>query len=402
LEGLARQAKSTGGRAYGYVIRDGKRQIDTEQAEIIRWMFAKYADGWSALRIAADLNSRAVPSPGSSWNRAKKRKRDWMASAISGNPEEGIGILNNDLYRGDVVWNRCRWIRSAVDGKKRRRMLNPKSQWIVHHDEDLRIVPEDLWQAARQRQADRSSLIGERIRRGLSKRSASSLGRFPRYLFSGLLKCGQCGSNYVIAGARHYACASYVNGNACKNTVRVRRDLVENALLDGIRKDLLSAEAIREACRRVRAKLRQQKQGRDLAEQITEVQSEVDNLSEAVATGALRTSPSLAARLATAETLLTELKSQEVRRALPADDRLVPDIAGRYRRLVSNLARSLGRVDMDRARIELGRLIGPVKIEASATEIRFYNEQGRLEAALLRAVGSESTASFCGSGGRIW
>ena len=35
------------------------------------------------------------------------------------------------------------------------------------------------------------------------------------------------------------------------------------------------------------------------------------------------------------------------------------------------------------------------------TEIRLYNEQGRLEAALLSAVRSDSTASFYGSGGPL-
>ena len=57
--------------------------------------------------------------------------------------------------------------------------------------------------------------------------------------------------------------------------------------------------------------------------------------------------------------------------------------------------------DVDRARIELRRLLGPVRVEPSDTEIRLYNEQGRLEAALLRAVGSDTTASFCGSGGLL-
>ncbi len=40
------------------------------------------------------------------------------------------------------------------------------------------------------------------------------------------------------------------------------------------------------------------------------------------------------------------------------------------------------------------------KVEADAREIRFYNEQGRHEAALLRAVGAD--ARNCGSGGAIW
>ena len=82
-----------------------------------------------------------------------------------------------------------------------------------------------------------------------------------------------------------------------------------------------------------------------------------------------------------------------------AAESLLPNIANR--RMAKDLARSHQKAGVDRARMELGRLIGPVRVEPSETEIRLYNEQGRLEAALLRAVGSDSTASFCGSGGRI-
>ena len=33
-----------------------------------------------------------------------------MMSAIAGDVTRGIGILNNELYRGRVVWNRVRWV----------------------------------------------------------------------------------------------------------------------------------------------------------------------------------------------------------------------------------------------------------------------------------------------------
>ena len=102
-----------------------------------------------------------------------------------------------------------------------------------------------------------------------------------------------------------------------------------------------------------------------------------------------------------AERELARLRAREAQASVPASTVLLPDIANRYRRLARDLARSLHRTDVDRARIELGRLLGPVRVEPSDTEIRLYNEQGRLEAALLRAVGSDTTASFCGSGGRI-
>ena len=44
-------------------------------------------------------------------------------------------------------------------------------------------------------------------------------------------------------------------------------------------------------------------------------------------------------------------------------------------------------------------LLGQVKVEADEWEIRFYNEQGRIEAALLKCIGAD--ARNCGSGGRI-
>ena len=44
-------------------------------------------------------------------------------------------------------------------------------------------------------------------------------------------------------------------------------------------------------------------------------------------------------------------------------------------------------------------LLGQFTVEADEREIRFYNEQGRTEAALLRAVGAD-TRNY-GSGGRI-
>ena len=68
LEGRARAGKSAGGRAYGYLppalSGTGRTEVVPEQAEIVRWIFERYATGWSPLRIAADLNARGVPSPG--------------------------------------------------------------------------------------------------------------------------------------------------------------------------------------------------------------------------------------------------------------------------------------------------------------------------------------------------
>jgi hypothetical protein len=35
--------------------------------------------------------------------------------------------LRNERYIGRIVWNRCRWVRSASDSSKRKRIENPRS-----------------------------------------------------------------------------------------------------------------------------------------------------------------------------------------------------------------------------------------------------------------------------------
>jgi hypothetical protein len=66
---------------------------------------------------------------------------------------------------------------------------------------------------------------------------------------------------------------------------------------------------------------------------------------------------------------------------------------------VRDLDRALLDRHGERGRQTLRGLLGQVKVEADEREIRFYNEQGRIEAALLKCVGAD--ARNCGSGGRI-
>ena len=75
----------------------------------------------------------------------------------------------------------------------------------------------------------------------LSRLTRDSGGK-PKFLLSGLLCCGRCDAHYIISNQRGYACSSFINGNACTNTVRVRRDAVEHAILDPVRKELLARD----------------------------------------------------------------------------------------------------------------------------------------------------------------
>jgi site-specific DNA recombinase len=407
LEGRAIKAMPTGGRSYGYVSAahsgTGEREVSPEQGEVVRRIYRLYADGMGPRNIADTLNRERVPSPGSTWKRAERRSGGWLASAIAGDIRRGLGILNNALYRGDVIWNRFKWLRMAADSSKRRMVENPRSEWIVHHDERLRIVPDDLWQAVKRRQESQSAVIGERVRRGLSRASARSTGRTTKYLLSGLLRCGTCGSSLVVSGGPYYACSTRVNGgaSACTNTVRIARTSVEDLLLNDLRTSLRDPVVVREACRRARRLLRTKPSAPTVTPaQVLKVEKEVESLTEAIASGLLKFSPALAQRLQGAEEELAGLRAAQARHVPEANvQKLGTGLEACFVRLADDFERALIDRHGERGRQELRGLLGQFKVEADDQEIRFYNEQGRIEAALLRAVGSD--ARNCGSGGRI-
>lgn len=224
LASRARDRRPTGGKCYGY--RNG--EIDQHEAAIVREVFEQFSQGESCRTIAARLNARGVPSPGSTWARRERRCSGWMGSAIR-------AMLRNERYKGTVHWNVSEWVKDPDSGKRLRRS-RPRSEWITHQVEALRIVDNELF-----RRAQRRTRLGDdgRMRSG---------GR-PRYLFSGLLTCAECGAHYTIASKHSYACSSYINGKACANNIRVRRDQVEKVLLAPIRDELLASDRVERMAR---------------------------------------------------------------------------------------------------------------------------------------------------------
>jgi Recombinase zinc beta ribbon domain len=119
----------------------------------------------------------------------------------------------------------------ASGARKRRRELRPANEWISKQDERLRIGSDELFAAA--------------------QRYVNPAGRWtkaggkPKYLLSGLLKCDVCGGIYILGDRWHYACTGYIDGAACGNGVRVRRDHVERVLLDPIKEQPLAPARVK-------------------------------------------------------------------------------------------------------------------------------------------------------------
>jgi hypothetical protein len=308
-----------------------------------------------------------------------------MFSAIAGDVRRGVGILNDETYVGRVVWNRVRWVRSAADSSKRRCIVNAPSEWVTRQDEGLRIVPQELWDRVKARQQERAATIGAKIRAGVSRDRARRTGRDPKFLFSGLLKCGSCGANFIMSGRDHYACASRLNGGtaACDNDAYLRRSQIEPGLVTGIKRELSVPEVIAELQRRVRARL---KGGRtpDNRAQIAKLEREVASLVDTIAAGVLRTSPAIAQRLANTEAALARLKE----RAVPSNaEQLLPDLAQRCQSAMDNLEKTL-MADPRRGRAEIAEHVGPIRVRTTATEILLEAQKGYLESVVLGTTGA--------------
>jgi hypothetical protein len=81
-----------------------------------------------------------------------------------------------------MVWNRLRYVKNPDTGKRVSR-LNPSSEWITTDVPHLRIVPDELWSTAKDRQTHTRRAIAATGKLGTANR--------PCYLFSGLTKCGE-------------------------------------------------------------------------------------------------------------------------------------------------------------------------------------------------------------------
>src|SRR3546814_761019 len=99
--------------------------------------------------------------------------KPWRDTSIRGNARRGLGIINNELYVGVRVWNHKHKVKDPTTGKDVTR-LNPESEWIRKEVPDLRIITDDLWEAAK-RQQD-VLLSGTRASRKRRWRGASTGG----------------------------------------------------------------------------------------------------------------------------------------------------------------------------------------------------------------------------------
>ena len=232
--GRVEAGKIPGGKSYGHTIvrrildngsvSTGEREIDPDEATIVRRIFAEYADGLAPRRIAARLNAEEIPSP---------RGGHWNASTINGSRQRRNGILNNELYLGRITYNRQRFVKDPETGKRISR-LNPEHEWVTAEVPELRIIDDGLWERVQSIKARYGSHQGNK--RQTKKR-----------LLTGLVKCGCCGGSMTIVNRERYYCSARRERGTCDSSVGIKAAELEDRVLTGLRDILLGNEDLIDA-----------------------------------------------------------------------------------------------------------------------------------------------------------
>jgi transposase len=224
------------------------RRINEEQAAVVRRIFELCVGGMGFTRIAKALNRDGVTPP-------RGDGRGWAPTAVR-------EMLYRPLYRGQIVWNKSQKIDRGGTRKQRRR---PPEEWIQLDAPELRIVTEELWEAAHTR------LDQAREAFARARGSGQLLGRPSRldlespYLLTGMARCARCGGAMIAMTRSHgkkrghfYGCAhNHKRGAAiCPNDVQIRQEVLDLALLDAISRALderIVEAVIDEALKRLRS-----------------------------------------------------------------------------------------------------------------------------------------------------
>jgi DNA invertase Pin-like site-specific DNA recombinase len=130
--------------------------INQSEAEVVRRIFDLFGSGaYNLGEIASELCEHGVPPPKS---RKVNLNTGWTATGL-------LSILNNERYRGIILWNKTRSVRHPETGKKKV-ICRPMSEWVTVKNDDIRIVSEEQWEKVKL-QIQRKSSITPKPRAGI-------------------------------------------------------------------------------------------------------------------------------------------------------------------------------------------------------------------------------------------
>src|SRR5439155_11858392 len=321
LRGKAQKGHAVGGGCFGYRNErhaDGVRRVKRDdEAEIVKQIFTMAAQSCGLSRIAKTLNDEGIRSP----RPQQGRPAGWAPSSVR-------ALLRRDIYRGVLCRNKTR--KRDQWGVKHQH-VRPQSEWIRVDVPELAIVDEALWTAAHAAMAQQRTRFGADTSFRHPGRLAGVDGSDTRYLLAGLLVCAECRGGMEIRTRSHgghrvpfVGCSSFHRrGKAiCPNNVTVLEAAANAAVLSELKNGLLNRRVLETALERAVSTLCQpDDDGRELRQELTRVEREIQRYTQAVAAGG--DVPALVTALRSADDRRREL-SARLRALEAASDELNP------------------------------------------------------------------------------
>jgi DNA invertase Pin-like site-specific DNA recombinase len=262
---------------YGY-IKDPEDKtrwiVDEEAAKVVREAFHLCMQGYGPSQIAKEFTKRRIMNP-----TAHARKN-------------GINIPDNRGHDDDYVWrgstivhmlSRQEYLGHTVNFKtyrksykQKKQMKNDPSEWMIFKNTHEAIIEESVFE------------VVQRIRDG--RRRLTPMGEMP--LLSGMIFCADCGNKmYQVRGRgwehekEYFVCATYRKVKGGCSSHQIRNVVVEELLLDGIRRVTAFArnfeeEFVEMVTKKTRSEL--DKSMRDSKRELEQAQARIAKLDEII------------------------------------------------------------------------------------------------------------------------
>lgn len=181
----------------GYDVEGGKMTVNPEGAELVRLIFLKYTvEQMSTSRLANWLREQGYKTLTGSTK--------WTAAQI-------VKILRNEKYAGDLIQRKTYTPDYLTHEKKAN---HGQVEKIVLHEHHQPIIDRELWEQTQ-------ALLDKN-----NKHSDAPTAHSSTHLFSGKIRCGECGSGFV-SRVKTTQSGSYRRWSCSKSTTEGSSEFVD-------------------------------------------------------------------------------------------------------------------------------------------------------------------------------
>ena len=188
---MIKDGKLIGGNLTGYYKKNGKYEINPNEAPIITYLFETYAGGSMGLKqIGIELAKMGYYN-----SKGKPFSQTTLAK-----------FLANPRYKGYYTAK----LTEVEDYKTHKKKKLPKEQQIIYKDDKIpAIVSEELWEKA--------NLLHEKRKKLPSRHVLNSDEHIKRYKYSCKLYCKDCGAVFIRNGGSNRSNDPVWTCKTCKN-----------------------------------------------------------------------------------------------------------------------------------------------------------------------------------------